>query len=46
MQFLVHAGFLFHRDIAVYDNAPIYIRGDNDILTEILTAMEIDSILL
>ena len=38
--------FLIYGDIAVYDNAPIHVKGDNDMLCNILYSVGIDIILL
>lgn len=42
-QFLVQTGFLMRGDMAVYDNAATHAKGDNDMLTDVLTSVGIDS---
>ena len=44
MQFLVQTGFLIRGDAAVRDNAPAHAKGDNNMLSDILTAVGVDAI--
>ena len=46
MQFLLKRVFLICEDIAVYNNTLIYIKGDNNMICDVLLSVSIDSILL